>query len=98
MNKWFSEVFLESFEPGRYHAQDGWLEPWQFKGLMKLAEANHWKMLSSKQWDVFRRNINLKWSTWEEFANFETKTKKVSIRVSNKTGFVTIDITEAPQE
>ena len=40
LNKWFVEVFLESFDAGEYHAQDGWLKPWQYKGLMNLAEVN----------------------------------------------------------
>lgn len=98
LNKWFAEVFLESFDAGEYHAQDGWLKPWQYKGLMKLAESNHWKMLSPKQWDVFRRNVSFESATWEDFANFETETKKVRIRISRSTGFVTINITEAAQK
>lgn len=94
LNKWFAEVFLESFECGEYHAQDSWLKPWQYKGLMELAEANHWKMLSPKQWDVFRRNAPWQSSTWEDFSNFQTKTKEVKIRISRSTGFVTINIME----
>ena len=93
-NKWFYETFLESFETGRYHAQDGWIKPWQYKNLMQLAESNHWNMLSTKQWEVFRRNVLFDRSAWEEFANFETDTKIVKIRISNQTGFTTIDILE----
>ena len=89
---WFVETFLESFEPGEYHAQDCRLKPWQYKGLMELAEANHWKMLSPKQWDVFRGNVRWEDAPREEFAHFRTNTKDVSIRISNVTGFVTINI------
>ena len=92
INKWFAEVFLESFDPGEYHAQDSWLKAWQYKGLMELAEANRWKMLSPKQWDIFRRYSPFESSAYEDFSNFETKTKKVKIRISNTTGFVTINI------
>lgn len=94
LNKWFAEVFLESFDEGEYHAQDGWLKPWQYKGLMNLVEVNHWKMLSSKQWDIFRKYAPWETATYEEFANFETETKVVKISVSRSTGFVTINIYE----
>lgn len=94
LNKWFTEVFLESFGVGEYHAQDSWLKPWQYKGLMNLAEVNHWKMLSSKQWDIFRKYVPWETAIYEEFANFETETKTVKIRVSRSTGFVTINIYE----
>lgn len=97
-NRWFKEVFLESFEEGRYHAQDGWIKPWQYKNLMKLAADNHWKMLSQKQLDIFLRYAPLNRSTFEEWADFETDTKRVKIRISNHNGFTTIDIYDIRKE
>ena len=94
LNRWFAEVFLESFDAGEYHAQDGWLKPWQYKGLMNLVEVNHWKMLSSKQWDIFRKYVPWETATYEKFANFETETKAIKIIISRSTGFVTINIYE----
>lgn len=95
---WFTDKFLESFEPGKYHAQEGRLKPWQYKGLMELAESNKWQMLTPKQWDVFRNNVLFDHGTHEEFAHFQTKSKRVSITISNATGFVTIRITEVNGE
>ena len=59
---------------------------------MKLAESNHWRMLSGKQWDIFRKYIRFEKGTYEEFANFEHNGRKFAIRISNSTGFVTIKI------
>lgn len=93
INKWFSD-FLDSFTGSEYHAQQGRLKPLQYKNLMALVEANHWKMLSSKQWDIFCKYLNFTRSTWEEFANFKHNERVFNIRVSNTTGFVTIKISK----
>lgn len=95
---WFTDKFLESFDYGEYHAQEGRLKPWQYKGLMELAESNKWKMLTPKQWDVFRNNVRFDRGTYEEFAHFRTKSRKVSITISDATGFVTIKIAEVDGE
>lgn len=91
INKWFSD-FLDSFTESEYCAQEGRLKPWQYKDLMNLAESNHWRMLSGKQWDIFRKYIRFEMGTYEEFANFEHNSRKFAIRISNSTGFVTIKI------
>ena len=93
INKWFSD-FLDSFTESEYYAQDYTLEPWQYKDLMKLAGSNHWKMLSVKQWDIFRKYIRFERGTYEEFAKFEHNGRKFAIRISNYTGFVTIKISD----
>ena len=49
-------------------------------------------MLFPKQWDVFRNNLVFNRGTFENFANFQTDTKTVSISISSTTGFVTIEI------
>ena len=93
INDWFSN-FLDSFTESEYHAQQGRLRPLQYKNLMTLVESNHWKMLSSKQWDIFCKYLNFTRSTWEEFANFKHNERVFNIRVSNTTGFVTIKISK----
>lgn len=91
-SKWFNDVFLESFEDGQYVAQDSWLKPWQYKNLMETVERNHLQMLSPKQWGVFQRNIDLEWSPMQYWGEAETRTRRVSVTVSNMTGFVIIKI------
>lgn len=91
MKKWF-DGFLESFDSGVYHAQYGWIKPWQYKNLMKTAEINNWNMISQKQLDVFLRNMKIKQSTWEEFGKYENDSKIVNISISTHTGFTTITI------
>ena len=93
INDWFSG-FLNSFTESEYHAQEGRLKPWQYKNLMKLADSNHWKMLSEKQWDIFRKYIRFERNAYEEFANFKHNNRKFAIRISNSTGFVTINISD----
>ena len=93
INKWFSD-FLDSFTESEYHAQQGRLKPLQYKNLMTLVESNHWKMLSSKQWDIFCKYLDFTRSTWESFTNFKHNERVFNIRVSNTTGFVTIKISK----
>lgn len=91
INKWFSD-FLDSFKESEYHAQEGRLKPWQYKGLMKLVESNHWRMLSEKQWDIFCKYIRFEEGTYEKFAKFVHNGRKFAITISDSTGFVTIKI------
>lgn len=93
INSWLNG-FLDSFTESEYHAQDSILRPYEYKALMKLAESNCWNMLTCKQWDIFRKYVDFKNGTYEEFANFEHNKRKFNIRISNKTGFVTIMISK----
>ena len=93
INKWFSD-FLDSFTESEYYAQDYTLKPWEYKNLMKLAESNNWKMLSVKQWGIFRKYVRFERGTYEEFANFVHNGRKFAIRVSDSTGFVSIKISD----
>lgn len=91
INKWFSD-FLDSFTKPEYHVQAYRIKPWQYKKLMELATSNRWNMLSAKQWDIFCKYIRFENGSYERFANFEHNGKIFKIRVSNVTGFATIEI------
>lgn len=91
-NKWFDK-FLDSFETGQYQGQYGYLKKWQYKNLMDTARRNNWKMVTSRQLDVFMSNIKMQRATWEQFGTYETDAVKCEITVSNTTGFATIRIT-----
>lgn len=90
-NAWFNK-FLGSFESGQYQAQYGYLKKWQYKNLMDTARRNNWKMLTSRQLDVFMNNIKMQRATWEQFGTYETDDVKCEIRISTQTGFATINI------
>ena len=89
--KWF-DGFLQSFEAGEYHGLACRVKPWQYKGIMKTAEDNKWRMLSQKQVDVFLRNMPIEHSVWADFGHYDNADSKVDIRVSTQTGFVSIYI------
>lgn len=91
INQWFSD-FLDSFVDSEYYAQDTYLKPWQYAGLMRSARTDNWNMLSSKQWGIFRKYLRFEHSTYGEFANFEHHGRIFRISISDDTGFVSIKI------
>lgn len=89
--KWFDK-FLQSFDKGEYHGLMYRVKPWQYKKLMETAESNKWRMLSQKQVDVFLRNMSIEHSLYEDFGHYANDDVNVDIRVSMRTGFVSINI------
>lgn len=93
VNKWFTDVFLESFDSGVYYAQDTWLKKWQYAQLMELAKANNWNMLSPKQWEVFSRYADFISDSHGDYARITTATKDIYIKIGS-TGLAKITIAD----
>lgn len=92
INQWFDN-FLDSFKEHEYFTLDLINMPaWQYKNMVNTAKENNVKMLTSKQWEIFRKYIKFENGAYEKFSNFIHKGRKFRITISDKTGFCVIKI------